>query len=120
MFGVPKYSEALTKVAAKLDVICTFKHKLVEINGENATFEHVETGQKLEKRFDLLHVIPPMSAHSYIADSNLADAAGYLDVDKFSLRHTKYKNIWGLGDCTNTPNSKTAAAVFSQTETLVK
>ena len=60
-----------------------------------------------------------MSAHSYIADSGLADPAGYLDVNKFSLQHTKYPNVWGIGDCTNTPNSKTAAAVFSQTETLV-
>ena len=56
-----------------------------------------------------------MSAHSYIAESGLADAAGYLDVNKSTLQHTKYGNVWGLGDCTNTPNSKTAAAVFSQT-----
>lgn len=56
-----------------------------------------------------------MGAHSYIAESELADPAGYLDVDKFSLRHKKYANVWGIGDCTNTPNSKTAAAVFSQT-----
>ena len=61
-----------------------------------------------------------MSAHTYIAESGLADATGYLDVDKFTLRHNKHKNIWGLGDCTSTPNSKTAAAAFSQTEVLVK
>lgn len=65
-------------------------------------------------------MIPPMGAHKYIAESGLADQAGYLDVDKFTLRHVKYPTVWGLGDCTNTPNSKTAAAVFSQTETLVK
>lgn len=56
-----------------------------------------------------------MSAHTYITESGLADSAGYLDVDKSTLRHVKYQNIWGIGDCTNTPNSKTAAAVFSQT-----
>ena len=61
-----------------------------------------------------------MSAHDYIKESGLADEAGYLDVNKFTLRHNKHHNVWGLGDCTNTPNSKTAAAVFSQTETLVK
>ena len=60
-------------------------------------------------------MIPPMSAHKYIAESGLADAAGYLDVDKSTLRHTKHANVWGIGDCTNTPNSKTAAAIFSQT-----
>lgn len=56
-----------------------------------------------------------MSAHSYISESGISDAAGYLDVDKFTLRHKKFGNIWGIGDCTNTPNSKTAAAIFSQT-----
>lgn len=60
-------------------------------------------------------MIPPMSAHKYIAESGLADSTGYLDVHKNTLRHNKYPNVWGLGDCTNTPNSKTAAAVFSQT-----
>lgn len=65
-------------------------------------------------------MIPPMSAHKYITESGLADAAGYLDVDKHTLRHTKYPTVWGIGDCTSTPNSKTAAAVFSQTETLLK
>lgn len=56
-----------------------------------------------------------MSAHNYIKESGLADATGYLDVDKHTLRHTKYPYVWGIGDCTSTPNSKTAAAVFSQT-----
>lgn len=69
----------------------------------------------VEKKFDILHMIPPMSAHDYIKESGLADEAGYLDVNKFTLRHNKHQNVWGLGDCTSTPNSKTAAAVFSQT-----
>lgn len=122
MFGVQKYSEALTKVAANYDIQVTFKHKLAEIKGDTAIFEHVETGEKLEKNFDFLHVVPPMSSHTYITESGqgLADAAGYLDVDKATLQHNKFPNVWGIGDCTNTPNSKTAAAVFSQTETLVK
>jgi NADPH-dependent 2,4-dienoyl-CoA reductase/sulfur reductase-like enzyme len=59
-----------------------------------------------------------MGAHPYIAESGLADATGYLDCDKYTLRHKKYPNVWGLGDCTSLPCSKTAAAVFSQTEVL--
>jgi sulfide:quinone oxidoreductase len=60
-----------------------------------------------------------MGPHSYIAESGLADATGYLDLNKHTLRHNKYSNVWGLGDCTSLPNSKTAAAVFSQTESLL-
>lgn len=43
--------------------------------------------------------------------TQLVDAGGFLTVDKFTLQHTKYPNIYGIGDCTNTPNSKTAAAI---------
>ena len=96
-------------------------HELIEIKNKNtALLKNLATGETIEKNFDFLHLIPPMSAHKYISKSGLADANGFLDVDKSTLAHKKYRNIWGLGDCSNTPNSKTAAAVFSQTETLVE
>lgn len=41
----------------------------------------------------------------------LTNEVGFLSVDPKTLRHTKYSNIYGIGDCTNTPNSKTMAAI---------
>lgn len=41
----------------------------------------------------------------------LTNEAGFLCVDPKTLRHTKYSNIFGIGDCTSTPNSKTMAAI---------
>lgn len=41
----------------------------------------------------------------------LADAAGFLDVNKNTLQHKTFPNIFGIGDCTNAPTAKTAAAV---------
>ena len=32
-------------------------------------------------------------------------------MDKETLQHSKYENIFGTGDCTNIPVAKTAAAV---------
>lgn len=118
MFGVPKYSQTLTEVAASYNIKTTFKSPLVKVQGNEATFENIETKERITRTFDFLHVVPPMGAHPYIAESGLADAAGYLDCDKYTLRHKKYPNVWGLGDCTSLPCSKTAAAVFSQTEVL--
>lgn len=118
MFGVPKYSKTLEQVAADYGIKTSFKHPLVKVSGNKATFQNSDTKELVTKDFDFLHVVPPMGAHSYIAESGLADAAGYLDCDKGTLRHTKYSNIWGIGDCTSLPCSKTAAAVFSQTEVL--
>lgn len=59
-----------------------------------------------------------MSPHSYIKESGLANDAGFVDVDKYTLRHNKFSNVWALGDCSSLPNSKTAAAIFSQTLAL--
>lgn len=62
---------------------------------------------------------PHMSAPTFLRNSPISDAAGWVDVDKHTLKSTKYDNIFGLGDCTNTPNSKTAAAVTSQAPVVV-
>ena len=54
-----------------------------------------------------------MSAPDVLKNSkvSITDGAGFLDVNKHTLQHAKYNNIFGLGDCTNLPTSKTAAAV---------
>lgn len=118
MFGVPFYSKALDQVMAAYQATPVFGRKLVAVNGsaKTATFETTAEGEKRreEVRFDFLHVVPPQSAPDFIRNSTLADAAGWLDVNKSTLQHTRHANVFGLGDCTSTPNSKTAAAVKSQ------
>lgn len=60
----------------------------------------------------MLHVTPPMSAPDVLKNSTkIVDEAGFLNVNKETLQHVKYPNIFGIGDCTNVPTSKTAAAV---------
>lgn len=70
--------------------------------------------------FDLLHVVLPQSAPDFIKSSPLADTTGWVSVDKLTLRHTRYDNVFGIGDCTTTPNSKTAAAVRAQAPVVVR
>ena len=64
-------------------------------------------------QYDFIHVAPPMSAPDVLKNSksNIVDQAGFLDVNRRTLQHVKYSNIFGLGDCTNIPTGKTAAAV---------
>ena len=47
--------------------------------------------------------------------SPISDSSGFVDVDKITMRHKKYPNIFAIGDCANSPNGKTAAAVAGQT-----
>ena len=60
----------------------------------------------------MLHISPPMSSPDVLKScKELTDTNGFLNVNKDTLQHVTYKNIFGIGDCTNTPNAKTAAAV---------
>ncbi len=124
MFGVPFFAKALTKVIAEYGITTNFSHNLVAIDGaaKTATFEATDAdGNKstVTKEFDMIHVTPPQSAPDFIKQSPLANDAGWVDVNKFTLQHTKYSNVFGLGDVTSTPNAKTAAAVRKQVPVVV-
>lgn len=118
IFGVPFYAKALDKVVASYGITPKFGHNLVAVNGprRRATFEVSVEGKAVreEMSFDFLHVVPPQSAPEVLKGGPLADAGGWVSVDKHTLQHTQFSNVFGLGDCTNTPNSKTAAAVRAQ------
>ena len=60
----------------------------------------------------MLHVVPPMGTPTALKSClALTDSTGYLNINKETLQHSKYKNIFGIGDCVNIPTSKTAAAI---------
>ena len=61
-----------------------------------------------------------MRAVDEVKKSKLADAAGFVDVSKETLQHKKYPNVFGIGDCTSLPTSKTAAAIAAQSKVLFK
>jgi NADH dehydrogenase FAD-containing subunit len=47
-----------------------------------------------------------MGPLEFIKNSPLADAAGWVDVSASSLQHTKFPNVFSLGDCSSLPTSK--------------
>ncbi len=121
IFPVKKYAKTLNEVIARKELDVRYQTHLVALRPESkeAVFEKLADGGEEVIKYDMIHVTPPMSAPDFIKDSPLSDDGGWLDVDLHSLRHTRYANVFGLGDCTNTPNSKTAAAIRSQTPVLV-
>ncbi|EFA76432.1 putative sulfide quinone reductase [Heterostelium album PN500] len=120
MFAVKKYSDALDQMAVERDVTRNYKYNLIEVNGEKkeAVFETPEGNKTVQ--FDMLHVVPPMGPIPEVKSSPLADpTTGYVTVNKETLQHTKYPNVFALGDCSNLPTSKTAAAITKQAPCLV-
>lgn len=128
IFGIKKYADTLNEVLVKNKVITHFKCNTVEIDGNNKTlyYEEKNAADVVERKaikFDFCHAVPPQSAPDFIKNSPLADAAnlyGYVEVDMHTLQHTRYTNIFSLGDSMNAPSSKTGAAIRKQAPVIVQ
>jgi sulfide:quinone oxidoreductase len=124
MFAVPEYSAILDDVVDRYGIDARFSHTLVRIDPDrrDAFFEvpEGEGTREVSVHYDFLHAVPPQSAPDFIKNSPLAGAAGWIEVDPNTLRHTRYPNVFALGDATTTPNTKTGAAVKSQVPVAVE
>ena len=69
--------------------------------------------------YEIMHLAPPQSAPDFIKTSPLVNQDGWIDVDKYTLQHPRYSNIFSLGDVAGTPNAKTGAAVRKQAPVVV-
>ncbi|MBB3774039.1 sulfide:quinone oxidoreductase [Angulomicrobium tetraedrale] len=119
LFGVPTYVPALMEYVERYGIDLNFGSTLVAVDGEArvATFERKGSDggtERVERGFDMLHAVPPQKPLDVIAASPLAGAGGWIEVDPATLRHVRHPDIFALGDATNTPNAKTAAAARKQ------
>ena len=119
LFGVADYVPALMEYVRNYRIDLNFGETLVAIDGpahQATLMKTVADGakEKVVRAFDMIHVVPPQKAPDFVRVSPLADAAGWVDVDPATLRHKTFANVYGLGDVTNTPNAKTAAAARKQ------
>jgi sulfide:quinone oxidoreductase len=124
LFAVPKYEKTLLKVCERGNIKLHFNQKLVEIDGAHKRAKFVGIGENNKDvetwvDFDMIHVTPPQSAPDFVKNSPLANAAGWVDVDKHTLRHVKFTNVFSLGDAAALPTSKTGAAIRKQAPVLV-
>lgn len=122
IFDVPTYATTLNKVIRRKNIDTRYKHNLLEVRADakEAVFENLDTKEQIVWKYDMLHVTPPMKAPDFIANSALADTGGWVDVDPFTLLHKRFPTIFGIGDCTNLPTSKTGAAIRKQAPVVEK
>lgn len=138
LFGVKEYADAIEKQFIARDMKWNFNHNLtgVDLTKKIATFdkhwqekgaydkdleeyEMVTKHQNVEIPFDFLHITPPQKAPDEIAKSAIGSAKGWIPVDKETLQHVKYKNIFSLGDVAAVPMGKTGGSVRKQYKVLV-
>ncbi|WP_353050648.1 NAD(P)/FAD-dependent oxidoreductase [Qipengyuania citrea] len=115
LFGVKEYVPALMEYVEKYGIDLKLNQTLAAVDGpaKKAVFK-TEAGEETVE-FDMLHAVPPQVAPQFVADSPLANAeSGFVDVNKLTLQHVRYPNVFGLGDAGSTPNAKTMAAARKQ------
>ena len=119
LFGVADFVPPLMNYVKRYNAQLHFTSTLVAVDGpeKKAWFDEKDANgniTRVEKSFDMLHVVPPQTAPDFVRDSRLANAEGWVDVNQVTLQHVRYPDIFSLGDACSSPNAKTAAAVRKQ------
>jgi sulfide:quinone oxidoreductase len=118
VFGVKVVNDNVLERWQSLGINVEFSRTLtaLDIGRRRATFLSPE-GETHEEPYDFIHVVPPMRAPDAVKNSDLAwkegpfAAGGWLEVDKSTLQHRRFPNVFGIGDINGTPRGKTAATV---------
>jgi sulfide:quinone oxidoreductase len=122
IFGVKKYAAALNRVVARKGIETGYRQDLVAVRpkSKEAVFRNLDDGKETVVTYAMLHAVPPQSAPDFIKQGPLASAAGWVDVHKHTLQHVKYPDVWGLGDASSLPTSRTGAAIRKEAPVLVQ
>ena len=113
LFGVQAYVPALMETVKRYGIQLDLGSNLVRVDGSAQKAWFKTAAGEVERSFDM-HVCPPQKGNAIVAGSPLADKAGYAEIDKATLRHTRFPEVFALGDCGSTPNAKTMAAARKQ------
>lgn len=138
MFGVKEYHDAIVKQFEARDFKWNYNHNLigVDLDKKIATFnkhweekgeydpdieeyDMIKKNLEVEVDFDFMHITPPMKAPDEIGKSPLGSAKGWIPVNKETLQHVKYDNVFALGDIAAVPMGKTGGSVRKQYKVLV-
>jgi sulfide:quinone oxidoreductase len=127
IFAVKEYAATLTGIVKKNKINTHFGCNVVEIDGaqKKVYYEEKDAEGNIQRKdisYDICHAVPPQSAPDFIKESPLSDAAnayGYVEINKATMNHTRFANVFSLGDCTNAPCSKTGAAIRKQAPVVV-
>lgn len=78
------------------------------------TLRNVDTGATIEKDFSAATVNPTSRPWDWVREAGVTDAAGLVDVNRYTLQHKKYENIFAFGDCIAGDTTRTMSAIIKQ------
>jgi sulfide:quinone oxidoreductase len=125
LFSVPIVSEKVRML---------FQARKIKVNYERV-LQSIDLGRKIatfnspigpvELGYDFINVIPPQRAPESVRNSPLPwqeggwKNDGWMEVDRGTLRHKRFANVFAVGDVAGVPKGKTAASVKWQVPVVV-
>ncbi|TSE34995.1 NAD(P)/FAD-dependent oxidoreductase [Tepidimonas charontis] len=125
LFSVPIVAEKVRMLFHERGIRTHMEHQLVAIDLGRRIATYRTPSGTTELGYDFIHVVPPMRAPAVVRNSPLPWAEGpfareqWLEVDRETLRHKRYPNVFGIGDIAGIPKGKTAASVKWQVPVAV-
>jgi len=125
LFGVPIVAEKVRMLFQDRGVKVNHEHVLQSIDLDRRIATYKTPTGTAEQGYDFINVVPPMQAPDVVRNSPLPWTEGpfapdgWLEVDRDTLRHKRYPNVFGLGDIAGVPKGKTAASVKWQVPVAV-
>lgn len=116
---------AFTKPVASAELGGLLKNRSIRLAADFAVERIDNESSRLvaydgrELPFDLLVTIPPNVGQQFVMDSGLGNDAGFVPVDKRTLRSTQHERIFVLGDASDIPTSKAGSVAHFATEQFV-
>lgn len=125
VFGVAEVDRELERKIAEYGIELWPDSELVAVDAADrkATVRKLATGTSEELGYDVLNAVPPQTAPDWLKTTSLpapGDSHGFVEVDTRTLRHTRFPNVWSLGDAAGTTNSKSGGALRKQTKVLAE
>jgi sulfide:quinone oxidoreductase len=125
LFSVPRVDARVRDLFARQGFKVNDSHVLARIDPGKRLATYTTPQGPVEMKWDFINVIPPMRAPQAVRNSPLPwqsgafAADGWMEVDKATLRHQRFANIFGVGDINGVPKGKTAASVKWQAPVAV-
>jgi len=125
VFGIPEIDRELERKIREYGIDLRTRTEMVEVDAAERVVVVARRDRDEHERipYDVLNVEPPQSAPDWLKSSTLpapGTEGGFVEVDPRTLRHTRYPNVWSLGDAAATTNSKSGGALRKQTLALAK
>jgi sulfide:quinone oxidoreductase len=114
-FTKPIATQMLSQVLKSKNINIIPDFYIEHIDNEN---KKLVSYDEKEVPFDVLAIVPLNKGADFIGASGLGDDLNFVPVNKQTLQHTEFKNIFAIGDAAAVPASKAGSVVHFEAEIL--